>query len=92
MPRLPTLNTCVKCKFNHHCPSCRACWPTHLDKCAYHPSRHPLKEPDACAACGIIQREHCGRWSPDVGLHQWIAPRNEVRLARMKARREERMK
>ena len=46
-----------------------------------------LAEPNACAACDAGKDEHLQRWSPDLGWHGWIAPRNEVRFARMLARR-----
>lgn len=72
-----------------HCPSCQLCAATdsHADTCPYHQRRRRLPEPDACAACNVSRREHCQRWSRDVSWHGWIAPRNEVRFARMLARR-----
>jgi hypothetical protein len=85
--RLPAPVVCAGCEFDHHCPSCRSCWPAHADTCPYHPSRRKPPEPDACAACNTPQRSHYARWSPDVRWHGWIAPRNETRKARMLARR-----
>lgn len=46
--------------------------------------------PNGCAACGVDHQEHCWRWHPTVGLHQWIEPTDAQRLTRMRARREAR--
>lgn len=44
-------------------------------------------EPNGCAACGAGKDMHAQRWTADVRWHTWIAPRDEVRFARMLARR-----
>jgi hypothetical protein len=75
------------CGENDHCPSCQLCADVHADTCPYHQSRRPLPEPNACAACEASKDDHPQRWSHDLGWHGWIAPRNEVRFARMLARR-----
>lgn len=46
-----------------------------------------LPSPNGCAACGADKDMHAQRWMPDVGWHTWIAPDDEVRKARMLARR-----
>lgn len=47
----------------------------------------PLPVPNGCAACGAGKDLHAQRPHPEVGMHGWIAPRNETRKARMLARR-----
>lgn len=46
-----------------------------------------VHNPSDCGDCGIPERPHCQRWTPTAGWHQWIAPTQEQRLARMLARR-----
>jgi hypothetical protein len=53
---------------------------------------YSLPNPNGCAACDIDSDMHAQRWDPELRWHVWVAPRNEVRLARMKALRENRLK
>ncbi|GAB7053219.1 hypothetical protein [Catenuloplanes indicus] len=51
---------------------------------------HIIAEPDACTLCGIPRREHgqhyfAGHEGDD--RKGWVAPDNQTRLARMRARR-----
>lgn len=47
-----------------------------------------IPEPNSCAVCGQEQRTHGLSYSKRLGYHQWVEPSNEVRLRRMKARRQ----
>jgi hypothetical protein len=47
----------------------------------------PLPEPGACRWCRTEKYDHCQRWMPEVGWHQWTAPTDEQRKERMLARR-----
>jgi hypothetical protein len=42
--------------------------------------------PDGCRWCGAEQRFHFQRWHRRAGLHRWVKPTDQQRLARMKAR------
>lgn len=44
-------------------------------------------DPNACQWCGQPERLHGSRWVEFVGRHQWTAPTDGQRLARMRARR-----
>lgn len=48
----------------------------------------PLTTPNGCRWCGLEEREHYRRWKPLVGWHYWVAPTDEQRKQRMRARRE----
>jgi hypothetical protein len=52
-----------------------------------------IPAPSACAVCGVsdgqdVMNGHVTRYSPSVGAHRRIEPSDELRLRRMKARRE----
>lgn len=40
-------------------------------------------DPSACRHCGVSERQHCNRWMPDVGWHQWTEPAWEQRRQRL---------
>lgn len=48
-------------------------------------------DPTGCSWCGIPSRGHGRQWKPPVGWHEWTAPAQAQTLARMKARRTERL-
>lgn len=50
-----------------------------------------IPDPDGCRWCGHEQRSHAQLWKPSVGWHQWTQPTGEQRLARMRARRAQRL-
>jgi hypothetical protein len=47
--------------------------------------------PGGCRWCGVPERDHCWRWTSAAGWHQWIAPADAQRLARMRTRRAARL-
>ncbi|GAA2457115.1 hypothetical protein [Streptomyces macrosporus] len=55
----------------------------------WEPIDNPSAEPSGCRWCGVEEREHMQRWKSSVGWHQWAAPTDEQRKARMLARRGE---
>jgi hypothetical protein len=50
-----------------------------------------IPDPDGCRWCGIAQYGHCRRFRASVGWHTWAEPTDAQRLARMKARRAQRL-
>lgn len=46
-----------------------------------------MTAPNACAHCGVEQRDHMQRWVLGVGWHQWVEPPDWQRKERMLARR-----
>lgn len=48
-------------------------------------------DPGGCAMCGAPERGHAQRWHPHAGFEPWVAPSNAQRLARMYARRAQRL-
>lgn len=47
----------------------------------------PLPSPDGCRWCGVEQRGHATTWAAVIGYHRWTDPGDELRKARMLARR-----
>lgn len=47
-----------------------------------------IPEPNSCAVCGYHYAKTGMYYSESIGYHVWIEPTNELRLRRMKARRE----
>lgn len=47
--------------------------------------------PSGCQHCGVERQEHFQRWTTGAGWHKWTAPTQAQILARMKARRAERL-
>jgi hypothetical protein len=45
--------------------------------------------PDGCRFCGITQRVHGRQHVPEQGWHAWMAPTDQQRLDRMRARRDQ---
>jgi hypothetical protein len=39
-----------------------------------------------CRWCGVEQRYHFRRWHRMIGLHRWVKPTDQQRLARVMAR------
>lgn len=53
---------------------------------------HPAPDsPYGCSWCGGERHHHGSQWAPITGLHKWTAPTQEQILARMRARRAERL-
>lgn len=50
-----------------------------------------MTEPSACRHCDRPRQEHFQRWAAEAGWHKWTPPTQEQILARMKARRAERL-
>jgi hypothetical protein len=59
--------------------------PTHWTKTGETPT------PDGCRWCGIPQYGHYLRYRASASWHQWTKPTDAQRLARMKARRAQRL-
>ncbi|MGW8431634.1 hypothetical protein ACWGJ9_11125 [Curtobacterium citreum] len=51
-----------------------------------HPADAPT--PDGCAYCGEEQRTHAMSHVTGYGAHRYVAPTSQVRLRRMRARRQ----
>jgi hypothetical protein len=47
--------------------------------------------PFGCSWCGITHRQHGRQWTPIIGTHAWIEPDQPQILARMTARRADRL-
>ncbi|MFG6197844.1 hypothetical protein [Nonomuraea sp. JJY05] len=47
----------------------------------------PLPPPNGCRWCGVERYDHASLWAAGVGYHRWTDPGNELRKARMLARR-----
>ena len=45
-----------------------------------------MVDPNGCAHCGVIEREHMSRWAEGIGMHNYGSPSNSQRLERMKNR------
>lgn len=47
--------------------------------------------PYGCSWCGDERHHHGSQWAPIIGLHKWTTPTQAQILARMRARRAERL-
>jgi hypothetical protein len=44
--------------------------------------------PNACRWCDVEESNHYQRWTQEAGWHMFTSPPDELRLERMRARRE----